>query len=94
MTETTEKKTEALHTRTFASLRRGEGIEERQPLLGTWLRERDALMVFAQAGAGKSMWGFSLALAVAGGGAYLGWESPEAGKGEVDPMRWAPNGSR
>jgi hypothetical protein len=50
----------------------------RLPLLEPWLRTGESVMVFAPPGVGKSMMTLSLALAVAGGGSYLGWKAPEA----------------
>jgi len=77
MTETETK----LKPRRFGSLHRADGIEERQPILGTWMKERDATMVFAQAGVGKSMWSMSIALAIAGGSSFLDWDSPDTETG-------------
>lgn len=49
---------------------------EPRVLLGPWLREQTFAMVHAPAGCGKSMLCLSAALAVAGGGRFLGWEAP------------------
>lgn len=53
---------------------------EREPLLSPWLRDGESVMLFAEAGLGKSMFAMSLALAVAGGGEYLGWKAPKKRK--------------
>lgn len=50
-------------------------IPEREPILGSWLKQRHLNMTYAGAGVGKSMFTMSLALAVAGGGKVLDWEA-------------------
>lgn len=56
---------------------RGIHFKERGHIIAPWLREGESAMVYAPAGVGKSMFSMSLALAVAGGGSFLGWEAPE-----------------
>jgi RecA-family ATPase len=51
-------------------------FKHRRHLLHPWLREQESCMVYAATGVGKSMFALSAALAVAGGGEFLGW-SPE-----------------
>src|SRR3954470_2401044 len=56
---------------------------ERQHLLHPWLREHESSLVYAAAGVGKSLFALSAALAITGGGEFLGWK-PDAkadGKG-------------
>ena len=48
-------------------------FEKRQYLLAPWLREEENCMVYAATGVGKSLFAMSAALAVAGGGEFLGW---------------------
>lgn len=50
-------------------------FKERRHLLFPWLREQESCMVYADTGAGKSLFALSAALAVAGGGEFLGWNS-------------------
>lgn len=50
-------------------------IPEREPLLGTWLKQCHLSMVYAPTGVGKSLFSMSLGLAVAGGGKFLDWEA-------------------
>jgi hypothetical protein len=52
-------------------------FKDRQHLLFPWLREQESCMVYAAAGVGKSMFALSAALAIAGGGTFLGWKSDE-----------------
>lgn len=49
----------------------------RAHLLHPWLREREAVMLFAATGAGKSQVAMTIALAVAGGREAFGWSAPE-----------------
>jgi hypothetical protein len=49
-------------------------FDERQYLLWPWLREQESCMVYAAAGVGKSLFALSAAIAVAGGGSFLGWK--------------------
>jgi hypothetical protein len=49
----------------------------RRHLLSPWLREREAVMLFAATGVGKSQVAMSLALAVAGGQSAFGWHASE-----------------
>ncbi|MFC3147972.1 AAA family ATPase [Piscinibacterium candidicorallinum] len=49
----------------------------RAMILAPWLRERDAVLLWAPTGAGKSQVAMSAALAVAGGVEVLGWTAPE-----------------
>jgi hypothetical protein len=48
---------------------------EREHLLAPWLRQGESCLVWAPAGIGKTMLSLTIALAVAGGGKVLGWES-------------------
>jgi AAA domain-containing protein len=56
-------------------------FSDRQHLLFPWLREQESCMVYADTGVGKSMFALSAALAVAGGGEFLGWKSDERASG-------------
>jgi RecA-family ATPase len=56
-------------------------FKDRQHLLFPWLREQESCMVYADTGVGKSMFALSAALAVAGGGEFLGWKSEERAAG-------------
>ena len=47
----------------------------REHLLTPWLRQGESALVWAQAGLGKTMLTLTMALAVAGGGEFLGWGS-------------------
>jgi hypothetical protein len=49
-------------------------FRDRKYLLSPWLREHESCMVYADTGVGKSMFALSAALAVAGGGEFLGWK--------------------
>ena len=46
---------------------------DRRHLLSPWLKQQETAMVYAETGVGKSMFAASAALAVAGGGEFLGW---------------------
>lgn len=48
----------------------------REYLLHPWLRERDAALLYAPSGVGKSMVAMTLALAVAAGAEVFGWSAP------------------
>ncbi len=50
-------------------------IPPREHLLSPWLRQGDSAMIYAPTGAGKSIFTLALALAIAGGGKFLGWEA-------------------
>jgi hypothetical protein len=52
-------------------------FEDRAYLLEPWLREQESCMVYADVGVGKSMFALSAAIAVAGGGKFLGWKPAE-----------------
>jgi hypothetical protein len=52
-------------------------FKDRKHLLFPWLREQESCMVYAAAGVGKSMFALSAALAIAGGGTFLGWKPDE-----------------
>jgi KaiC/GvpD/RAD55 family RecA-like ATPase len=56
-------------------------FSDRQHLLFPWLREQESCMVYAETGVGKSMFALSAALAVAGGGEFLGWKPDERADG-------------
>ena len=56
-------------------------FSDRQHLLFPWLREQESCMVYAATGVGKSMFALSAALAIAGGGEFLGWKSDERASG-------------
>lgn len=47
----------------------------RDHLLFPWLREGESALLWAQTGVGKTMLAVTLALAVSGGGEFLGWRS-------------------
>ncbi|MGN6422941.1 MAG: AAA family ATPase [Asticcacaulis sp.] len=49
---------------------------KRDFLLSPWLREQESVMLWAAPGVGKTMFSMTLALAIAGGGAVLGWTAP------------------
>lgn len=55
---------------------------ERRHLLSPWLKQQETVMVYAETGVGKSMFAASVALAVAGGGEFLGWR-PKLREGET-----------
>src|SRR4051794_35675503 len=57
-------------------------FRERQHLLWPWLREEESCMVYAATGVGKSLFALSVALAVAGGGEFLGWKVDKKASGE------------
>jgi hypothetical protein len=48
----------------------------RQYLLDPLMRQSESLMLWAAPGVGKTMAALSIAIAVAGGGKFLGWRSP------------------
>lgn len=52
-------------------------MPEREYLIEPLLRQGESAMVWAAPGVGKTMFTLSLALAVAGGGTFLGWKSPK-----------------
>lgn len=52
-------------------------MPERQWLLQPWLRQQESALIWAAPGVGKTMLTLSLALAVAGAGRLLGWNSPD-----------------
>jgi hypothetical protein len=54
---------------------------DRKYLLSPWLREHESCMVYADTGVGKSMFALSAALAVAGGGEFLGWKPDQKATG-------------
>lgn len=49
--------------------------QPRALILAPWLRERDAVLLWAPTGAGKSQVAMSMALAVAGGVKVMGWQA-------------------
>jgi KaiC/GvpD/RAD55 family RecA-like ATPase len=56
-------------------------FKHRKHLLHPWLREQESCMVYADTGVGKSLFALSAALAVAGGGEFLGWSPEEKADG-------------
>jgi hypothetical protein len=64
-----------LKTRTLGSLL-DAALPSREALLTPWLTERHLSMIYAPTGVGKSWLGLGIALAVAGGGRFLGWAAP------------------
>jgi KaiC/GvpD/RAD55 family RecA-like ATPase len=56
-------------------------FKQRRYLLSPWLREHENCMVYAATGVGKSLFAMSAALAVAGGGEFLGWRPDDQGDG-------------
>jgi KaiC/GvpD/RAD55 family RecA-like ATPase len=48
----------------------------RDHLIAPWLRQGESAMVWAPTGVGKTMFGLTIALAVAGGGTFMGWSAP------------------
>jgi KaiC/GvpD/RAD55 family RecA-like ATPase len=58
----------------------GATFKERRHLLAPWLREQESCMVYADTGVGKSLFALSAAIAVAGGGSFLGWSADTADK--------------
>lgn len=56
----------------------GSCFPERRHLLFPWLREQESCMVYADTGVGKSLFALSAALAIAGGGSFLGWHPEKA----------------
>lgn len=51
-------------------------IPKREPMLGSWLADRQTGMIYAEAGLGKSMLALAMAFAVAGGGTLFGrWKA-------------------
>jgi RecA-family ATPase len=66
-----------------------EKIKQREAILAPWFKERQACMIYAPTGLGKSMFSMSMALAIAGGGSFLDWSSKKPRKvlivdGEMD----------
>ena len=53
---------------------------DREDLLGPWLRQGESVMLWAAPGTGKTLLTLTIALAVAGGGRFLGWHSPKPRK--------------
>jgi hypothetical protein len=53
-------------------------IAEREHLLEPLIREGESMMLWAAPGVGKTMAALSMALAIAGGGKFLGWKAPKA----------------
>ncbi|HYG85094.1 MAG TPA: AAA family ATPase [Azospirillum sp.] len=60
-------------------------FKPRRYLMAPWLREQENVLLYADTGVGKSLFALSLALAVAGGGEFLGW-APDA-KPDGSPWR-------
>jgi hypothetical protein len=56
-------------------------FRDRKYLLSPWLREHESCMVYSDTGVGKSMFALSAALAVAGGGEFLGWKPDQKAAG-------------
>src|SRR5262245_34583292 len=65
-----------LRTITLANLLHGP-FGARQYLLAPSLFNRQAVMVWAAPGLGKTFFTLSMALAIAGAGEFLGWKSPD-----------------
>ncbi|MFD1378908.1 AAA family ATPase [Fodinicurvata halophila] len=78
--DTRVSKTYRLRAPTLGKLLDSE-FPERRHLLSPWLRQQETAMVYAETGVGKSMFAASVALAVAGGGEFLGWR-PKLREGE------------
>ena len=55
---------------------------DRQHLLFPWLREQESCMVYADTGVGKSLFALSAAIAIVGGGEFLGWKAHRRASGE------------
>lgn len=53
---------------------------DREYLIEPVLRDQESMMLWAPSGLGKTMVALSVALAVAGGGSFLGWTAPKARK--------------
>lgn len=78
----------ALRVRSLGQLLNEPG-EDRELILTPWLHQRHLNLTYAPTGVGKSMFTLSIAIAVAGGGSYLGWSAPKPRKvlvidGEMD----------
>ena len=75
------KRSHPLKTQTLEQLFNTK-FTERQILIDPWLRTGESAMIFAAPSIGKSMMVLSiaLALAIAGGGTYIGWKAPKARK--------------
>ena len=63
-----------LRTRTLAGLL-NHPFPHRQHLIHPVLRQGESMMLWAPIGVGKTMLGLSIALAVAGGGEFIGWHA-------------------
>jgi AAA domain len=72
-----QQRTNRLKMPTLAQLL-ASSFGERRHLLFPWLREQESCMLYADTGIGKSMFALSAALAVAGGGEFLGWKPNDA----------------
>lgn len=72
----TTPSTPALRTVSLGALL-DTSMTPRQWLLAPWLREQESALIWAAPGVGKTMLTLSIALAIAGGGALLGWRSPK-----------------
>ena len=57
-----------------------QNFPEREDLLGPWLRQGESAMLWAAPGTGKTLLALTIALAVAGGGEFLGWKAPKPRK--------------
>ncbi len=53
----------------------GLDLPARDYLIDPWLKQFESAMIWAPAGVGKTMFCLSLALAIAGGGEFLGWKA-------------------
>lgn len=51
-------------------------IPTREYLVDPWLRQGESALIYAAPGVGKSMLSMTMALAMAGGGSFLGWTAP------------------
>jgi AAA domain len=78
----------AFKTFTLNQLNRVD-IPDKEVLLEPWLTSYSAALCFAPSGVGKSWFGLSIAVAIAGGGEIFGWQADRARKvliidGELD----------
>lgn len=72
---TTEPRSQRLRTRDLDDLLALD-LPPRDYLISPWLKQFESAMIWAPPGVGKTMFCLSLALAIAGGGEFLGWKAP------------------